>query len=81
VDDVLLLPRQAVFERDGKPIVYERVSAGFESREVKVLHRTESRVAIDGAPEGLEVALVSPDGVPAAGTATSAAAPVPGAGR
>ena len=31
VDNVLLLPRQAVFEKDGKPIVYERTPAGLRA--------------------------------------------------
>jgi multidrug resistance efflux pump len=61
IEDLLVLPRQAVFERDGKPIVFERTGPGFEPREVKVLHRTESRVAIEGVPEGGEVALIDPD--------------------
>jgi hypothetical protein len=78
VDDVLLLPRQAVFEQDGKPIVYVRTPAGFDAREVKVVHRTESRVAIEGVDEGAEVALISPDRaarVAAAGDAASPAGP------
>jgi HlyD family secretion protein len=64
VDEVLLLPRQAVFEVDGKTVVYERTAAGFEPRAIKVVQRTESRVAIEGVPQGTEVALVNPDTAP-----------------
>jgi multidrug resistance efflux pump len=61
VENALVLPRQTIFEKDGRPIVYERVGAGFEPRPVKVLHRTESRVAVEGLSEGAEIALVNPD--------------------
>lgn len=85
VDDVLVVPRQAVFEKDGQPIVYVRASDGFEAQVVKVLHRTESRVAIDGVPEGAEVALVSPESVgQSSAPSTPASAPAPpasGGGR
>jgi multidrug resistance efflux pump len=74
VDDVLLVPRQAVFEHEGRPVVYERTAAGFEAREVKVLHRNESRVAVEGIAEGAGVALLAPDGAPEP-AAPSAAGP------
>lgn len=78
IDDVLILPRQAVFEQDGKPIVHLRSGASFEPREVKVVNRSESRVAIEGLEVGDEVALVAPPDAtsttPAAGS-TGPAAP------
>ncbi|HLW79663.1 MAG TPA: efflux RND transporter periplasmic adaptor subunit, partial [Terriglobia bacterium] len=61
VKNVLVLPRQAIFEKEGKPIVYVRTGARFEAREVKIKYRTESRVAVDGLNEGTEVALVNPE--------------------
>jgi hypothetical protein len=62
VANVLLLPRQALFEVDGKPTVYAREigAASFAPRQVKVLHRTESQIALEGLDEGIEVALVDP---------------------
>ena len=62
VKNVLLLPRQALFEIDGKPIVYLRTGSGeaFSPRQIKVLHRTESQIALEGLDEGAEVALVDP---------------------
>jgi hypothetical protein len=86
VENVLVLPRQTVFEKDGQPIVYERVGpAAFEPRPIKVLHRTESRIAVDGIAEGVEIALVDPTSTGrAAGAAPAAAAPPvapAGAGR
>jgi multidrug resistance efflux pump len=72
VENVLLLPRQAIFEKEGKPTVYERTAAGFEPRQIKVLHRTESRVALEGIAEGVEVALVDPALAPSGGGAAKA---------
>jgi multidrug resistance efflux pump len=60
VKNALLLPRQAIFEKDGKPVVYIRRGPSFEPQEIKVLHRSESRVAVDGIQEGTEVSLADP---------------------
>ena len=82
VDNVLLLPRQAVFEREGRPTVYERTGTGFEARQIKVLHRTESRVAIEGLSEGAEIALISPETGTSSATTKPATPPTgPGMGR
>lgn len=67
VDNVLHVPRQAVFEKNGKPIVYLRVGGRFEPRSVTIKHRTESRVALEGVDADAEVALINPDRVPAPG--------------
>jgi multidrug resistance efflux pump len=58
---VLYLPRQALFLRDGKAIVYAKVGRSFEPRVVQVKHMTESEVVLEGLPEGAEVALVNPE--------------------
>lgn len=62
IDGVLLMPRQALFEVEGKPTVYVRGDQPdkFSPKAVKVLHRTENQVAIEGLGEGVEVALVDP---------------------
>lgn len=65
VDNVLHIPRQAVFERNGKPVVFFRVGDRFEARPVKIQYRTEARVALEGVDEGAEVALINPDKIPA----------------
>jgi multidrug resistance efflux pump len=79
VNEALHIPRQAVFEREGKPIVYVRTGSGFEPRPVKATHRTEGRVAIEGLKEGDEVALVNPE--TAAKAAPKTASPAAGAPR
>ncbi len=61
VRDALYLPRQAIFEKDGKPVVYLLQGAEFESQEVKIAHRTESQVVVEGLAEGAEVALANPE--------------------
>lgn len=61
VKGALLLPRQAVFEKDGKPVVYIRRGNTFEAQEIKILHRSESRVAVEGVAEGAEIALADPE--------------------
>jgi HlyD family secretion protein len=61
IRDVLTVPRQALFQRNGLSVVYVRAGDRFEPREVKVTARSESLVAIEGPTEGAEVALVNPN--------------------
>jgi HlyD family secretion protein len=56
----LYLPRQAIFEQDGKPVVFVRQGRSFEPREVKVSHRTETHIVVTNLPAGTEVALRNP---------------------
>jgi len=58
--NVLYLPRQALFLKDGKRIVYVKKDSGYEQREVKIESENESRAAIDGLEEGSKVALIDP---------------------
>jgi HlyD family secretion protein len=58
--DVLYIPRQAVFVKDGKRIVYVRNGSGFNSREIQVIGETASRAAVDGLAAGTEVAFIDP---------------------
>lgn len=58
--DALTVPRQAVFQKNGKTHVFVRNGDRFEQREVKIVQRTESRAALEGIAEGTEVALVDP---------------------
>lgn len=80
---VLQVPRQAVFEKDGKTLVYVRSGAGFQPKPVKILYRSESTAALEGVSEGTEVALADPEASKGTGKPRSAAsAPrVDGGGR
>jgi multidrug resistance efflux pump len=80
IPNLLHVPRQAVFEKNGKNHVFVRVGERFEARDVKVTQRTESRLAIEGIEEGVEIAMVDPTAVarPSAATSTS---PLPAGGK
>jgi len=60
LQDALHIPRQAVFDKNGKNYVFVKTGEHFEPRDVKVEQRTESRVVISGLPQGAEIALVDP---------------------
>src|SRR5688572_10331726 len=80
IKDALYLPRQALFEHDGKPVVFVRQGRSFEPREVKVSHRTETHIVVTNLTVGTEVALRNP--LAEAKTGAGSAGPVqPGAGR
>ena len=55
------LPAEAVFEHDGKKIVYCERGHGFEMQEVKVRALSEGRAILEGVQVGTVVALVNPD--------------------
>ena len=79
IDEALHVPRQAVFEKNGKNHVFVRVGERFEQRDVKVVQRTESRIALDGITAGLEIALVDPTATTKPAAASSAS-PLPAGG-
>ena len=58
--DALTVPRQAVFQKNGKTYVFVKTGDRFEPREIKIVNRTESRAANRRPAEGTEVALVDP---------------------
>jgi len=59
--EALVLPRQAVFEDHGQPLVYRWQGAEFEAVPVKLGPSSLGRVVIDeGLNEGDEIALVDP---------------------
>lgn len=87
VDNVIYVPRTAIFEKDGKPVAYVRPSGqkSFVATPVKVTYRTEAYAAIEGIAAGTEVSLVNPEkktSKAAAGTgAPAASAPRAGGPR
>ncbi len=58
--NVIYAPRQALFLKDNKRVVYVRNGNNFEPREVKIQAQNESRAAIEGISAGMEIALVDP---------------------
>jgi HlyD family secretion protein len=72
--DVLYVPRQALFLKDNKRLLYVRNGSNFDAHEVKIQAQSESRAAIEGINAGPEVALIDPT-APRKATNSSAAAP------
>jgi HlyD family secretion protein len=61
VKNALYLPPQAIFAKDGNPVVYIRKGSDFEPQRIKITRRSETRIAVEGLAEGTEVALVNPE--------------------
>jgi multidrug resistance efflux pump len=80
VKNVLYLPRQAIFAKDDNPVAYVRKGNDFVMQKIKITHRSETRVAIEGLAEGSEVALVNPELQPEK-TATTASPTLGGGGK
>jgi len=59
-DNVLYLPRTAVFEVNGRPTVYVRSGGGFDAHEVRVRAWTDSLAVVENIDPSTEVALVDP---------------------
>ena len=78
IKDALHVPRQAVFDKNGKNYVFLQIGDRFDRRDVKVVNRTESRAVISGLNEGDVIALVDPD--VAAQRSKSASGPLQGTG-
>jgi HlyD family secretion protein len=58
--NVFYIPRQAVFMKDGKRIVYLKNGKGFEQRSIKIPYENESRAVVEGLQAGNQVALLDP---------------------
>jgi multidrug efflux pump subunit AcrA (membrane-fusion protein) len=60
-DGVIAIPRGALFERDGKRVVYRREGGGFAPIEVTVGRNSISRVVVEkGLRDGDRIALRDP---------------------
>ena len=55
------IPAEAVFDREGKKVVYCKRNRGFEEQEVKIRALSEGRAVLEGIPPGTVVALVNPE--------------------
>jgi HlyD family secretion protein len=60
LDNVLWVPSQALFERDGRSFVYLKSADGFSTHDVTLVNRSESQVVLTGVNEGSLVALSNP---------------------
>ena len=60
-DNVLYVPRTAVFDVSGRPTVYIRSGGNFDAHEVRVRAWTDSVAVIENVDPSAEVALVDPN--------------------
>jgi hypothetical protein len=74
-DNVLYVPRTAVFDTAGKPTVYVRTPDGFDAREVRVRAWTDSVAIIENVDASAEVALVNPNAASSRPRSQAPAAP------
>jgi hypothetical protein len=58
--NVLWVPSQAVFEREGRWFVYRQAPEGYVSHPVTIVRRTESQAVVTGVDEGVTIALADP---------------------
>ncbi|HYN41907.1 MAG TPA: HlyD family efflux transporter periplasmic adaptor subunit [Thermoanaerobaculia bacterium] len=80
VKDALVVPRHAVFERNGKAVVFRRSRGAFLQVPVTLGAAALGRVAItSGLAEGDVIALVDPEESPAAAPSPAPGSPVGGA--
>ena len=70
ISNALHIPAQAVFEKDGKQIVYVKRGSRFEERPIQLAKRSESTMVLSGGvKEGEVVALADPNVKPGSGKA------------
>ena len=79
VADALQVPRQSVFEKNGKTFVYLKVGERFERRDVKVTDSTESRAVVSGVNEGDVIAMIDPEIAARRSKSSSASSALPAA--
>ena len=58
--EVFYVPRQALFLKDGKHIVYVKRGKDYEQKEIEIKDETESRAVIEGLSDGTSVAMIDP---------------------
>jgi HlyD family secretion protein len=80
LQNVLSIPREAVFDLTSTPKVYVKSGSGFEPRNVKIRYLTDATAVIDGLAARTEVALVNPEQQNTGPAKAAASAPVLGPG-
>jgi HlyD family secretion protein len=61
LNDVLWVPSQALFERDGRSYVYLQTPSGFVPHDVTLVRRSESQAVLSGVKEHDLIAMSNPD--------------------
>jgi multidrug resistance efflux pump len=60
-ENVLFVPRTAVFDAAGKPMVYLRNADGFDAKEIRIRAWTDSVAIVENIDPSAEIALVNPN--------------------
>jgi multidrug efflux pump subunit AcrA (membrane-fusion protein) len=61
IPNAIHIPSQALFEREGKLVVFVKTRSGFEQRPIKLARRSESTMVIaEGLKPGEVVAMADP---------------------
>jgi HlyD family secretion protein len=61
LQNVLWIPAQALFDKDGKTFVYVKAGTGFAPRDVKLVRKSESQAVITGLSEHQTISLTNPE--------------------
>jgi HlyD family secretion protein len=77
--DVVYVPRQALFLKEDKRVLFVRNGSSFEPHQVKIQAENESRAAVDGIAAGTEIALIDPT-APRKAASANGASPSGGGG-
>jgi HlyD family secretion protein len=65
VPDAIYVPNQAVFEKEGKPVVFVKTQKGFEQRVIKIAKRSETVTVVgEGVNAGDVIAMADPTASP-----------------
>ncbi|HUM05141.1 MAG TPA: HlyD family efflux transporter periplasmic adaptor subunit [Terriglobales bacterium] len=79
--DVLFVPKQAVFMKNGKRVVFVKNGTTFDEHDIKVTAETESHAAIEGVNAGTTIAFVDPTAAQKATTTSTSTTPMVGGAR
>jgi len=58
--NVLYAPRQALFLKDDRRVIYVKRGGNYDPHEVKIVVENESRAALEGVTAGTEITLIDP---------------------
>ena len=64
IPDAVIVPAQAVFTKQGKPVVHLARGDEFETTEIEILARNPDEFAVAGIGDAAEIALVEPETEP-----------------
>jgi len=64
IADAVIVPSQAVFTKEGKPVVYAQEGGGYQTVSIEIVGRNPDEYAVSGLQPDVTVALVEPEAIP-----------------